>query len=473
MMKKITLLLFLLGSHLNAQIVYDFSKGQFAEKITPVKTGEFVVLKINNVNTFRYKVEIEGKSINYVTPVPSELQTLFRLQDQVTTQQKTNDALKDIQAAQQLVQQNGDDVNKKFRGVSDSPQTDVDKKKDELRDALDKLVEATREYAEIAQNIASVKFKRIELINIAKQKWESFSQMDEKLGGFLSESEMRTSYNGFIAYYAKIESLFQEAESKVLLVNDADIKKNVHASLADARKKMEKGHENITEENFLKLIGDVLLLQAALKNPENFNVVSPPIQVDGDFVYFKVKVTPVQTNDLLPYESAKAFSIEVPAKGGWKSDFSVGPAISFGKNAKDELYFTQTTLKKDTLTLKSRANNNAISPAMAAMMHFYPRNGKNATFSFLFGVGAGFQTINDLNLSLYGGAGTVLGKRQKIMVNVGLSYFRVNRLKTDQFEYNKDYPSDQLISNNAVEKVFKQSFFFSISYNITNTIEVK
>ena len=80
------LLLIPVCSFVNGQtLTYDFSKGTFENgdliengKIKPLHTGGFAVIKIKNVNTFRYNVEIEGKSIEYITQVPSELQAIFR-----------------------------------------------------------------------------------------------------------------------------------------------------------------------------------------------------------------------------------------------------------------------------------------------------------------------------------------------------------------------------------------------------------
>src|SRR5690606_15372502 len=44
-----------------------------------VPYGEFTNFKIKDINLFLYSVVIEGKRIELETPVPTELQTLFRL----------------------------------------------------------------------------------------------------------------------------------------------------------------------------------------------------------------------------------------------------------------------------------------------------------------------------------------------------------------------------------------------------------
>ena len=129
--------------------------------------------------------------------------------------------------------------------------------------------------------------------------------------------------------------------------------------------------------------------------------------------------------------------------------------------------------KADTVKLKRRDNHNIISPGLAAMMHFYPRSGKNIAWGGLFGVGAGFQSTEDINFSLYTGVSLVMGKRQKIMLSAGFSFLRVERLKDKQFEIDKEYPISKIDLANSTEKVFKSSGFLSISYNITNRIEIK
>jgi hypothetical protein len=500
-------------SQITSQLIFDFNKGGFVEndyfkrgKIKPQLTGGFAILKIINVNTFRWKVEIEGRSINYITPIPSELQTIFRLPDQSINIQKAEKGIQSVQEADNLMQSLSTKINQD-NVTSDS-----------FKEAMTDLVAACKEYVEIAQEIANIKFVRAELINLSKQKWESYSAMDEKRPASLSYSDMKGTYEKFSKYYAEAEVKYYksreeaannlkevklskpdpvskpselgesanrgQAEAYRKAQNDYeeylktknkydDREEEANQHIKDINKAIEKihnGHDNIYEDNFLKLVQDVIVLQDAMENPTYFEVVSPPIQIDGDYVDFNIKTTPTKMNDLMPYDFGKTFPVEIPAKGGLKVDFSVGPTFSFGNNARDDKYYF--TPGKDS-TLQKLNNNNAISPGIAAMMHFYGRRGKNVNYGGLFGLGAGFQTVQDPNLSFYLGGSIIFGKREKLMLNAGVSYLSVDRLKTNQFVEGKQYNTSKVNIADLTEKTILPSFFFGISYNLTNRIEVK
>ena len=151
------------------------------------------------------------------------------------------------------------------------------------------------------------------------------------------------------------------------------------------------------------------------------------------------------------------------------------PALQylFGKNSRDDIYFAEVSKTDPNIsTLRKRANNNSISPGIAAMMHFGPRSGKDFRPALMFGVGAGFQNTSDVNLSLYFGGSLVFGKRERVMLSSGVSYLRVTRLKTEQYIVDQQYPSPTNIAD-ITEKIFKPSFFLALSYNLTNKLEIK
>ncbi len=441
-------------------IIYDFNKGDFNKPITPVQSGSFMTLKIKNINTFRYKVEISGLNIDYVTQIPSELQTIFRLpQEESTNTTKTTEGLKEGNDASGSMKA----VAKVAKDESDKTPADADKKK--LSDSMKELSEACQEYLSIAQKVAEIKFLRAELINLSKHNLGNHSELAERLPPPRDRTAMKRDYNAFITSYAKAYALYSKAKRAANAAGDTDKEKEIQ----EAEEKLEEGNNKINEDSFLKLIEDIMILQEALQNKKYFEVISAPIQMDGDYMEFIVKITPVQTNDLMPFESAQEFPILIPARGGLKVDFSVGPVVSFGNNAKDCNYYFKAAAT-DT-TLQSLQNKNSISPSMAAMMHFYSRSGRLGSVGGLFGVGAGLQSVEQINFNLYFGLSAVLGKSEKIMINSGVSYLRVARLKEDQFKVGGSYRPSKVNISDVTERVFKPSFFISISYNLTKRVE--
>lgn len=508
-------------------LTYDFSKGEFLPgnltpkgSVKPLTLNGFSTIRIINVNTFRYKVEINGRSVNYVTPIPSELQTIFRLQDQQQTQRTTEDGVRaiqgsageverlalsttnavqvsvaNLQAAQRklsIVSRMKFVIEKTINSKKAIKKAVTKKEKDSLAtfsrqeeehaeelDQLRKVVdeaspfdEAMKElrasvnrFLDVTKRVAAIKFRRIELINLSKNDWSTHQQLLDHLPAPLSKSQMQRDFQDFGSVYHEVLS---DAAAAQALANDVQA-----VQVKAAKDQVQAGYDKITEDGLLKIIEDVVVLQQSLDDPATFSVVSPPIQIGGDVVAFTIKGTPVKANDLSRIIQERSFPVEIPSKGGLKVDFSVGPTVSFGKHSRDEKFFLEESSKADTVLLSQRDNNNSVSPGLAAMMHFYSRTGKELAFGGMLGVGAGFQSVGDPNFCLYGGVSLVMGKAQKIILSSGVSFLRVDRLKSQEFETGKEYATAKVSLGDVTEKVFRPSLFFSISYNITNRIDVK
>lgn len=273
-----------------------------------------------------------------------------------------------------------------------------------------------------------------------------------------------SEYQDFENKYQIIKALYEKAESEATV----DSIKN---KIKDASKQIKDSYEAIEKEKFQILFNDVIYLSDQLKNENNFTVIAPPVQAEDDFVNYIVSATPITTNSLAPHTSKTEFSFDIPTKGGVKVDFSVGPTISIGKNAKDEKYFLEESTTSGKSFLRQRDNNNDGVPGLAAMMHVYKRSGTETAIGGLFGIGAGFQSIKDVDLSFYLGASIILGKMQKVMINTGLSFLRVDRLKAKEYLVDKEYTTQDLVINDVVEKAFKPSLFVSLSYSLAKRVD--
>jgi hypothetical protein len=504
--KSITLLL--LATAATAQnrmlpkLVYDFSKGHFLDneyvkdgRLQPMPFGSFAVVEVINVNTFRYRVEISGRSVDYVTQMPSELQAIFRQpktsgntaqgQEKVNAganqanslvnEANANAAKNALPPATQIAlttanralldknPRNDENANNVLQAFAvQMEQADASS---QLADLMKQIAEACQKYTSVVQKVATIKFSRAELINISKQDWPDYQSMQNSMPTELNREEMRGNFENFTRYYANIQALFNQS---ILLNISPEEREKIKA----AKKLIDDGHQLITEDNYLKLIDDVYTLQEAMSIAKSFTVTSPPVQIEGDVVAFDIKAAPVKVNDLLNHTAEKSFKVEIPTKGGLKVDFSVGPVFSFGRSAKDDLYFLEPNIAKDSVTLTSRSNNNVVSPGIAAMMHAYGRTGRSAALGGCFGVGANVENFDNVKASFYLGGSAIFGKRQKLAVSAGFSFLKVARLKETEFETRK-YKIDAIKLSDVTEKVFKLSGFLSVSYNLTTRTEVK
>lgn len=437
----------------------NFQKSIPASEITePVKWGNFTVFSITNINKFLYKVEISGRVFELQTPIPTELQALFRLSPSELLKNTNNTNAQKALAQSTDAQQN---VKALITSTKRVP-TEFEKALTDLQTSFQDYVEKIKKFS---TNLLTLKQNRSSLIAIA-QKDLSQKDISNEVDDLHINSEDAKKY------YEDLKESFLLINEKLAIANTKATTNEEKKSLDPIATNLKNADDLIEEESFLSIINDIDYLKGELKNQNNFTVNSPPVQMDGDIANFDVKITPTSTRTLGPYRNPIEFKFDVPSKGGLKVDFSVGPTLSFGKNAKDQLYYLKETSSSDTVTLKQRSNNNKITPGIGAFMHAYPRSGKFTSIGGMFGIGAGFQNTSDLNFNLYFGLTSVLGKTQRIMISSGVSYLRVERIKNDQFEENTKYPVSEISIDDVTEKVYKPSFFLAVSFNLTNRIEV-
>ncbi|MGA0558747.1 hypothetical protein ACO2Q8_18965 [Larkinella sp. VNQ87] len=425
---------------------FDFETG-IVDNLNAQKTGEMVKFTVNNVNTFRYKVTIKGSNITYVTPIPTELQTLFRLPEPTQSASKATEGASKAEAAK----------------------NDMDKLKvataGNFRVVMDELVRLCSLFVVEANAVRSIKYRRATLISIAKQNWRNHSTMLGTLPTRFTVPVMQAHVQGFMDAYQKAEMQYEAAKQAAKSTPSTDDDERIESAL----ERFEEGYHDVDEEDLIKLIEDVDLLQNALLDPKNFSVISPAIQAEGDYLAFTISIEPDQTNALLPHEASKEVNVEIPVRKGWKADFSVGSNFSVGYEARDERYYLKPTSDgKGALT--RGANSNFLRPGVAAMLHAYQRTGKSYAAGIMMGVGAGFKEENALTAAYYLGGSLVLGKTERLMINGGVSFLQVNRLKAGYIR-GDDYPIDSTKIDDLTEKVLRPSLFLGISYNITNRVE--
>ncbi len=465
-----------------AQVVREIDWLDFEKSIQkttiaePVPSGKFTIFRIININKFLNKVEIKGKAFELETPVPAELETLFKLKkpdlEKTANNKKADEGAAEVKKQSELMRIESDNANSITPPANFFDPAASSSNKSEFASTMKKLAAKCDEYAEKAKELSQLLFRvkaaRVKLIGISQMETAPTEIMGMANDVDAPVESLKDAYTEYRALYEEVEGVYEQAKAKAKTAVVATEQNNIK----EASEGVEKGHKLIEDEAILSLMGDVDFLLKELNNKNNYIVVAPPVQMQGDIVTYKVDVTPVSTRSLSAHKNPVNFNFDVPARGGLKVDFSVGPTISFGNHAKDQRFFFRETTKTDTSVLERRENNNSISPGIAAMMHVCTRLPKNVAIGGMFGVGAGFQTVSDANLSLYFGGTIVLGKSQKVMLSGGLSFLKLDRLKTQQFSEGTEYDIKKVKIEEVTEKVLQQSFFFSISYNISNRKEI-
>jgi hypothetical protein len=335
------------------------------------------------------------------------------------------------------------------------------KLKKDIDDLLTDIEDFSDDLNKLLIEVAYINVQKITLINLAIRD-VSFAKMKNDI---VSDSNLKPKdpLSNFKNLQQRLDALKIKINELKPKLNESKVKE-----VDKNYKKVNDAFKSLKQDEILTSYSQVLYLFNELQNLSNFTAKAPPVQANGDFINYEITITPSKTHELGAYKNPMTFDFDVPVKGGLKVDFSVGPIFAFGVGALDEKFYFQESDTENTGVLKRRENNNALNPGIAAMMHFYKRSGENVSWGGLFGVGAGFQTIEDINLSFYSGISLLLGKEQKIMLNTGLAFMNVDRLKNGEFEIDSNYDSNTVSIDDVTEKVFKSSFFISLSYSLAS-----
>lgn len=427
------------------RVILDHSNESKHQIPTCMNEREFITVEVLNLNRARYTVEIKAKSIEFQTEIPENLKKLFMIKE--TEEEKGKE--KAEAAAQAMIS-----IEKDLASVlSRSP----DKNNVQLKSEVGDLIRACQDYLTAANKVFDAIRLRNELIMLSKSPGVSFVELQRRL----VEAQSKEKLEKAIADYNEFERLYAEAYIKYEGAENYASDKDVKEKTKTASEKLEEGHE-ILKKEYREALTDATGLYAQLKDAGNFIVVSNPFQVDGDADQIELTVT------IKEKESGEevSYPIIIPITSGLKTTFSVGPVLSLGKGSKNEKYYLTEPGSDSKVGLRALQNRHAINPTLAGMMHFYKRNCKKIAFGGAFGLGAGFETISDIDLSFLLGGSMILGKEKLVILSLGVSFLKVDRLKKDQFNTTTQYEKSVVNLDSVTEKVFRPSLGFAISYNM-------
>ncbi|MCP9768783.1 hypothetical protein EGI22_12725 [Lacihabitans sp. LS3-19] len=430
-MKKIITVFAILGLSSNAysQAVFDLSNNRVNDTLK-LKHGKIVTLEVQNVNKFASEVEIDTKIVSYVSVPSASFATLFGIEKKAN-----EDSISDATKAMSAIVANKIKKNEI----------------DNLKQSLEDLVKDCIIYNQAVSNLSSLQKIYSILIHISKietfnnENVMSDAMKDYKIDELLKKAEIEEdkfeqTYEKAYLSYVKTLQLALKTES----VDSSRIKKEAE-TIRSNYTRLDKGLDTLNLKTYE--------LRKKLLLSDSYIARSIGRVANGDEVEFKVKVN---KKDYEP------FIFET--KGGLKLDYSVGPILSFGKNAQNLVpYFDKKT--DSTVTLQSRIPENRLNLGIGSFLHITGRNGKNARMGMLVGIGTELKDLTTIETNLAIGPTIVLGKQTNLIsLSAGVNFNRVNRLKTDEYKIGNVYKKDAQSLDNTVEKVFKPSLFFSVTY---------
>ncbi len=411
-----------------------------------VKEQDKVVFKIDNINTFFYDVTFVTENKFYQTDRSPVISKIFGLESNGDT---TPEA--------EIESRKGNKIMEAALGAASfagSPDGIL----------LDSLYKACSEYKDVIVNLKRLDVYKKGLMNLIKDPTLNFEKAKEKmlLLGIPSDDELDQIYFDYVLEYDVMEIKYEKIESGVSNASKNAVKQAYGA--------MEKAHEEIVKGNYDELLTFIKNLRYDLLQPESYTLQSAPVQAKGDEIKFKViinKKSGLYEGNYTPIE----FTETIRVKGGLKVDFSVGPVFNFkGKNNLDDIYYT-VARDSGNIGIKTIENKNVIRHGLAAFIHLSPKVHTSVSPAFSFGAGVDYDKQDELDFSFYFGLGTILGRKEKVILQVGLSLIKIHRLNP-LLEKDKEYESsylEQLKENDKLtNEVYRPRGFFSISYNITS-----
>jgi hypothetical protein len=451
-MKKalILCLICFLTAEVNAQIIeYDYGNN-IQDTLKPkLKNGNFARFKLTNINTFAQKVSINGTLYNLNTPIPDGLKNAFKLSDEqvASSLNSTNRAATSMNDAAKKVEEK----------ATNNP---ADKKVEGVKVETDTLVKLCNEYYEAAKKVSDA-------LAIERKLEETLS--DEKNNNktlMLSALTAKGIDVGLGKSLKKDKEVFEKAYGKARNQYDKALKA-AHAANDEALEtKIEAAKETIIEayevldKNYDTALNTIENLWQIANSDGNYAAISNPVFMkDADEIEFEIKIAKTEAE----LTSAKPISPNFNIAGGTKFDYSVGPVFN---TITDDIYFLDADKK-----LQQDKNTNVVTPGIAAMMHITRRNVGNAALGGMFGINANFNQITDVDLGFLGGLTAMLGRDRKFFISSGVSIFKVNRLKSEEFKTGTVYKDTDL--PNVVSKVLKPSFFVSVSMSIAKRVQIK
>ncbi|WP_130735917.1 hypothetical protein [Flavobacterium sp. J27] len=214
----------------------------------------------------------------------------------------------------------------------------------------------------------------------------------------------------------------------------------------------------------------VKAIDAVLRNPKAYEILSAPIQPFEDYVTFDVNLKHRDSNKLSEYDDNREFTYMEYTRGGVRFDFSTGVVFNFGGNNTD-YEIKNTTIIENNIEVDKKeivlTNKNDYTPMLAGMFHTSFRNNGILSFGLTLGASINVETF-ELN-SLFPGVSILIGKKQKLIITGGPAFRQVNVLK-NRYKDKTYYDIDELteVSNeDLTAKQFKIGAFVGITYNLT------
>lgn len=217
----------------------------------------------------------------------------------------------------------------------------------------------------------------------------------------------------------------------------------------------------VKKANHHQIIQDLYLMINSLRDPQNFMIVSAPIQPKEDLVIFNIDIKHKDTSGRFLTDD-RSFKYRDYVKGGIRYDFSTGIALNFGLN--DRSYRLDDIVGTDSVKIMTNKERSGPSPQIAAMFHTSIRATTLCRTGFTIG-----STLNtaDFNISsLFFGLSAMFGRSEKFICTMGMALKNI-KILDGRYENEQKFKKGNISETVLSEKKIMPGFFISFSYSLT------
>jgi hypothetical protein len=385
---------------------FDFYKKDFISGDKNRVSNESFTFTLKNVNTFKYKIEINSTLINNNTNIPDFYK---------------NNMLKDTLQLDTIFKSGEKLFNK-------------------LMDKYSKLKTCEQFYIILNDLVLSDLMPD----SIIKYKRRYYEKYIEGLNNQYTDDNTATAE--IFKYYSK---LILEIQTIGKLMNSNTLIENQKALIESILSYVKKLEEN----NIIHKLANLYLMI----NEQTFTVSTFIPRPDADELIINISAVPIDNDN-----ETKELKINIPfnVKGGFKVDFSTG---IFATNLVDDDYLNQPQFKDDTLQGYKliKSDEFPLGVGFSAFMHGYFRSGRNINIGPILGLGIDQYS----KLKYMPGVSIMLGNKERFIFNGGLALGKVKRLSLNQ---SIDCLYIQKVEKIDYSELFKIGWFVGISYNLNS-----
>ncbi|MEO8446403.1 MAG: hypothetical protein ABI528_02850 [bacterium] len=247
------------------------------------------------------------------------------------------------------------------------------------------------------------------------------------------------------------ENIVNDCETIVEQIKDAYLNFPVDPGIE--RTIVEKLYKELEDKKFEEFPDQLQILLSKV-NVENFTVRSSQQKAAKDELVYKISIKPISDEIAKKYgvRRVEDFKIELEVLGGFRFDFSTGIYVTGLVNE------NFVTFAENDSSRILRNGDSKFNTGISALVHGYWRTGKVVNFGFNAGAGVS----SNENLQYLFGLSLLIGTKQRIVLNGGLTGGKVNRLSSVVTE-GKLYKEIPITDYNL--KDFHFSWYGGITYN--------